>query len=165
MAKIIVNDRFDFDVESDKNGFVVNGVPVSMNTSQVNAGQANILLENKSYNAELVSVGEDKTIVVKVNNEEYSVRIEDKYESLLKQLGMDYQTSGKISDLKAPMPGLVLDVFVQEGQEIAKGENLIVLEAMKMENILKAPADARVAKILVKKGDKLEKGSTIIQFG
>jgi biotin carboxyl carrier protein len=60
------------------------------------------------------------------------------------------------------MPGLVLKIFVNEGMEVAKGENLFVLEAMKMENIIKAPADVTVKTIKIKPGDKVEKNQVLI---
>ncbi|HNH66215.1 MAG TPA: biotin/lipoyl-binding protein, partial [Bacteroidia bacterium] len=70
----------------------------------------------------------------------------------------------KVNDLKAPMPGLVLDILVSEGQTIQKGDSLLVLEAMKMENNLKAINDAVVKKINVSKGDKVEKNTVLIEL-
>ncbi|MNR65826.1 2-oxoglutarate carboxylase large subunit [compost metagenome] len=69
-----------------------------------------------------------------------------------------------MKEIKAPMPGLVLNVMVQEGQEVGKGDNLLVLEAMKMENIIKSPDSGIVKKILITKGDKVEKNEVLIQF-
>ena len=77
---------------------------------------------------------------------------------------MDSLQSKKISDLKAPMPGLVVEVAVVDGQEVSKGDRLVVLEAMKMENILKAPADAIIKKVNVKKGSTVEKNEMLILF-
>jgi biotin carboxyl carrier protein len=62
------------------------------------------------------------------------------------------------------MPGLVLKVFAAEGMEVKKGDNLFVLEAMKMENIIKAPADVVVKTIKIKPGDKVEKGQILMVF-
>ena len=67
-----------------------------------------------------------------------------------------------MTDLKAPMPGLVLQVLVKEGDEIRKGDNMLVLEAMKMENILKAPADCTIRTVKVNPGDKVEKNQVMI---
>ncbi|MNF13023.1 Glutaconyl-CoA decarboxylase subunit gamma [compost metagenome] len=67
-------------------------------------------------------------------------------------------------EIKAPMPGLVLNVIVESGQEVNKGDNLLILEAMKMENIIKSPSSGIVKKILVTKGDKVEKNEILIQF-
>ena len=75
---------------------------------------------------------------------------------------MDAGAAGKVMDIKAPMPGLVVDVRVAEGQALKKGDAVVVLEAMKMENILKATADAVVKKVSVKTGAKVEKNEVLV---
>jgi len=72
--------------------------------------------------------------------------------------------STKVSEIKAPMPGMVLKVFAEAGMELKKGDNLFVLEAMKMENIIKAPADVTVKTVKIKAGDKVEKGQILMLF-
>ena len=62
------------------------------------------------------------------------------------------------------MPGMVLNILVAEGQEVKKGEALIILEAMKMENILKSPTDGVIKKIAINKGVAVEKNQILIQF-
>jgi biotin carboxyl carrier protein len=79
-------------------------------------------------------------------------------------LGLDNLQSSKVAELKAPMPGLVLSVLVKEGDEVKKGDNLFVLEAMKMENIIKSPADVTIKSIKIKASDKVEKNQVLIQF-
>jgi len=67
--------------------------------------------------------------------------------------------------IKAPMPGLVLRIQVEAGQQVEKGQALLVLEAMKMENVLKAPASGVVAEIKAVAGAAVEKGEVLIQMG
>jgi biotin carboxyl carrier protein len=62
------------------------------------------------------------------------------------------------------MPGLVLKVFVSNGDEVKKGDNLFILEAMKMENIIKSPSDVSIKNIKIVPGDKVEKGQVLMQF-
>ena len=62
------------------------------------------------------------------------------------------------------MPGLMISLAVSEGQEVAAGDTLCVVEAMKMENVLKAERDAKVSKILVKPGDSLNVDAVILEF-
>jgi acetyl/propionyl-CoA carboxylase alpha subunit len=122
-------------------------------------------LENRSYVAEVLRAEhETKTFTIRVNNNNYELQLSDKYDMLLHDLGMDASASAKAADLKAPMPGLVIDVAVTEGMEVKKGDKLIVLEAMKMENILKAAADGKVKKVSVSKGNTVEKNAILIQF-
>jgi biotin carboxyl carrier protein len=72
--------------------------------------------------------------------------------------------ASKVNEIKAPMPGLVLDVRVSEGEAVKKGDAIIVLEAMKMENIIKSPTDGIIKKISVKKGVAVEKNQVLIHF-
>ncbi|HEX3386534.1 MAG TPA: acetyl-CoA carboxylase biotin carboxyl carrier protein subunit, partial [Mucilaginibacter sp.] len=88
----------------------------------------------------------------------------DQYDILLDQLGMSSLNSAHISEVKAPMPGLVLKISVKVGDVVKKGDNLFVLEAMKMENIIKSPADVTIRTIRIKPGDKVEKGQVLIGF-
>lgn len=124
-----------------------------------------IIRDDKSYEVEIVKADPAaKTLTVKVNGALYPIQVKDKYDELLHSLGMDKIGSAKVNELKAPMPGLVLEVVVGEGQAVKKGDPIVVLEAMKMENILKSPADVTVKKIAVKKGTAVEKNQVLIQF-
>lgn len=101
---------------------------------------------------------------VKVNGSIYKVAVEDQFDQLLKQLGMDNLAAAKVQQIKAPMPGLVLSILVAEGAEIKKGDSLLVLEAMKMENMIKSPTDGIIKKITINQGNKVEKNEVLITF-
>jgi biotin carboxyl carrier protein len=105
-----------------------------------------------------------KTAQIRVNDNIYTITAKDRFDLLLDQMGLTGLTSAKVSELKAPMPGLVLKVFAEEGMVVQKGDSLFILEAMKMENIIKSPVDAVVKSIKVKPGNKLEKGQILLQF-
>lgn len=124
-----------------------------------------VISDHKSYEVEIVEADvESKTMLVKVNGNAYPLAIADKFDELLHSMGMDVIVGKKINELKAPMPGLVLSVIVKEGQEVKRGDPIIVLEAMKMENILKSPADVSIKQICVKKGVAVEKGQVLALF-
>lgn len=128
-------------------------------------GSFNILFENKSYNAELVEINrEEKTLTLQINGRKYVVSVQTKMDLLLDKLGMSDMASSKIKDLKAPMPGLVLDIRVEVGQAVQKGDPLMVLEAMKMENVIKADGEGVVGSVEVSKGDAVDKGALLIKF-
>ena len=143
----------------------VNKEHFTIDAIELGDGHFNVLRNNKSYNAEVVSFDADeKTYKIKVNGNVYSVKLKDRFDLLLHSMGMDALAAKKINELKAPMPGLVLDVRVKVGDTIKKGEPLVVLEAMKMENILKAIADVTIKKISIEKGNAVEKNQVLIMF-
>ncbi|WP_342330211.1 acetyl-CoA carboxylase biotin carboxyl carrier protein subunit [Pedobacter sp. FW305-3-2-15-E-R2A2] len=163
--KVKVNEQHNFEVEVAEKVLKVNGLELQIDTRDLSATQKHVIYQNKSYNIELVERNEDgKAVVIKVNGTLYQVGIEDQYDELLKKLGMDSSSANKVLEIKAPMPGLVLNVIVTEGQEVNKGDSLLVLEAMKMENIIKSPTGGIVKKILIRKGDKVEKNEILLQF-
>jgi len=165
MYTVKVNEQFEYKVEDDKGAILVNGDPAILDIAHVANGKFHVLHENKSYNVELVDADPlTKQQTVKVNGTLYHLDIADQYDNLLKQLGMDNALVAKVHEIKAPMPGLVLKVIAAEGDEVKKGDNLIVLEAMKMENMIKSPADGKIKHIPVAQGDKIEKNTVLIQF-
>jgi len=165
MYKVKVNDQFLFEVKNKESSFLVNGEPIQFDLSSIGNNITHVLYQNKSFNTELVELNKaDKTCKIKINGNIYQISIEDQFDVLLKQLGLDNLTANKVSEIKAPMPGLVLKVLVEENAEVKKGDNLLVLEAMKMENILKSSTDGVIKKVLIKQGDKVEKNQILIQF-
>ena len=105
-----------------------------------------------------------KTITLEINKAQYEVVLKDEFDTLIEKLGFEKKTAIKLDNIKAPMPGTVLKILVTPGQALVKGEPLIILEAMKMENVLKASADVVIKKILVKEGDPVEKNKVLIEL-
>lgn len=146
--KISIDDKdFDFDLE------------------KLSEGKYHLISNNAGYSVELVSLDkEGKLVEVKVNNVVYQVALKDKMDELLAKLGMDNLLEVKTENLKAPMPGLILEIGVKKGQKVAKGDKLLILEAMKMENIIKAAADAVIEDIKIKVGESVDNGQILISF-
>jgi biotin carboxyl carrier protein len=165
MYRLKVNNQYDFEADQKGEDLVIDGKKVAADMKQLNASSWHILNNLKSYSAEVVSFNPaGKTAVIKVNNNLYAVTAKDQFDVLLDQLGLSTLNGARVSEMKAPMPGMVLKVFVNEGAEVKKGDNLLVLEAMKMENIIKAPADVVVKSIKIKPGDKVEKNQILMLF-
>ena len=143
----------------------LNGQPFAWDLVALGADRYQILYQNRSYTAELLEADyATKTIVLKLNGQRIELRAKDRFDLLLDKLGMNTAASSKVNELKAPMPGLIVDIRVTPGQTVQKGDPLLVLEAMKMENILKAPGDGTVAAIKVALRDNVTKGQVLVQF-
>ena len=123
-------------------------------------GVANLLIGKTSY---VVEVSEDDgRYRVHIQGHGMEARLstlEDRFRELL-HMGF----GARQDSVEAGMPGAVLEVFVKAGDEVAEGERLVVLEAMKMENTIRAQRAGRIATVLVSKGDKLQTGDTILTF-
>lgn len=124
-----------------------------------------IIANNKSYVAFLESVDRArKTMDLRIGNSIYSIKIQEPIDLLLEQMGLDISKTQKVEPVKAPMPGLVLKVMVTEGQTLKKGDPVLILEAMKMENVFKASSDATVKAIRIAEGQAVEKGEILIEL-
>jgi biotin carboxyl carrier protein len=165
MHQLKVNSKYNYEVDKNGDGVLINGNKVTADIKQLNAAAWHIINNLRSYNVEVISFNSsEKTAEIKVNNNIYSISAKDQFDILLDKLGLSSLNAAKISEIKAPMPGMVLKVFVSEGMKINKGDNLFILEAMKMENIIKSPADVTVKTVKIKHGDKVEKGQILMLF-
>jgi biotin carboxyl carrier protein len=165
MFKVKVNSSNEHQVELSNNQIMVNGLEKGFDIKQISERDYHVLVNHKSYRVEVVQIDhEQKVIELKINNQIFNCKLRDQFDDLLQSLGMDNLQVKKLNEIKAPMPGLVLKILIEEGQEFKKGDNLLVLEAMKMENILKAPEDGMVRTIKVKPGDKVEKNEVLVQL-
>lgn len=143
----------------------VDGQPFAWDIAELGQGRFHVLLEGRSYTAEVISADyAAKSFQLKVNGRIVELHAKDRFDLLLDKLGMSDAATTKVNELKAPMPGLIVDIRVAAGQTVQKGDALLVLEAMKMENILKAPGDGVVGAIKVGLRDNVTKGQVLIQF-
>ena len=128
-------------------------------------GRYHLLVDGQTHHAELVSADyAAHQYIFRVNGAAYTVHIADQYERLVQQLGLSVGGSQKQNTVKAPMPGLVLNVLVTPGQAVVKGDPLLILEAMKMENVLKAVSDGTVKTVNVAKGAAVDKGHLLLEM-
>lgn len=161
----ISTNNSSYKVEKENDGWKLNGENISIDQIQISETNYHIIKNDKTYDVDIIKFNkEDKTALIKVNGTKYELKVADKFDELLKNLGMDSLATKKVNNIKAPMPGLVLNILVEDGTVVKKGDALIVLEAMKMENILKSPTDGTVKKISVKKGVAVEKNQILIEF-
>lgn len=154
-----------YEIEQQQDEYLLNGQPFQFDLAQSENGDLHFLVDNKSFQTKVISVNkEEKTVDVKINNTPYTISVKDNLDLLLAKLGMESAGQTGAKDVKAPMPGLILDVLVTEGQEVKKGDHLLILEAMKMENVIKCPADGVVNGLLATKGESVEKGKILLSL-
>lgn len=164
MYSVNINNSV-FEVEKSKDQMSVNGHILEWDMAKTGDRHYHLIYKNLSYNLELVSLDpETKTIKLKLNNKPCEIKIRDKFDLLLEKLGMNNLQNNSAKEIKAPMPGLIFDIKVKEGDEVQKGDPVLILEAMKMENILKSPGDGIVKSVKIKKGQSVEKNQVLIQF-
>ena len=165
MIKAKVNQsEFDIEIVSEKE-IKLNSESKELDVISLSDSKKHLILDNKSYSIEFVSFDkEKKEAVLKVNNNSYKVSLKDKYDLLLKELGMSNMAKKVVKEIKAPMPGLVVSIEVEKGQSVKIGDSILILEAMKMENVLKSPIDGVIKSIKAKKSNTVDKNEILIEF-
>ncbi|HAD95936.1 MAG TPA: acetyl-CoA carboxylase biotin carboxyl carrier protein subunit [Cryomorphaceae bacterium] len=166
MYKIKVGEK-EYDVQPqphDHTAGTLNGKEYRLDLVKERNGM-HLLKDDQSFRISYIDMDyETKTFSLQVNGNTYTVEAKDRFDLLLEELGMEDLASSAVNDLKAPMPGLVLSLEVKAGDTVSKGDALVVLEAMKMENVLKAASDAVVKNITVEVGKAVEKNQVLIEF-
>ncbi|WP_300021740.1 acetyl-CoA carboxylase biotin carboxyl carrier protein subunit [uncultured Maribacter sp.] len=137
----------------------------SLDSILVNENTLHVLDKNSAFDVEIIhSNFLNKTITLSINGNIYDVKLEDEYDQQIKKMGLLAVTTQKLNEVKAPMPGLIVDVLVDVGQEVLEGTPLLVLSAMKMENVILAQGEGVIKSIEVEKDDAVEKGQLIIEM-
>lgn len=155
--KVGVNKKFEFDLtEQDI---------ATVNIIKNSSSSYHLLQNNKSYHTEIISSDfNTKSYTIKVNNNMYQVSIANELDLQIAAMGFSIGSSKQVNIIKAPMPGLLLDIQVSAGQEVKEDDPLFILEAMKMENVILSPRDGVIKSISAVKGDAVDKGALLIEF-
>lgn len=155
--KVNVNNTFDFDIDTT----ALSDVDMIKNS----ASHYHLLRNNKSY--EVVIGKEDfinKSYEVKIDKNTYNIEISNHLDQLIKELGFEIGSAKQIDKIMAPMPGLILEMNVNAGDEVKENDQLLILEAMKMENIISSPRAGIIKSVSVKNGDAVDKNQLLIEF-
>jgi len=155
--KVNVNNTFDIDISSQQIS--------NLDAIKDSHSEFHVLQDDKSYKCQIIESNfNSKSYKVKVNNSTYNVNIFNELDSLIKEMGFEIGASKKVNDIKAPMPGLILDINVVIGQEVKEDDALLILEAMKMENVIISPRNGIIKSISVNKGAAVDKNQLLIEF-
>ncbi|MEM1338164.1 MAG: biotin/lipoyl-containing protein [Bacteroidota bacterium] len=155
--KLRVNEEFEYSLtEEDLESLDV--VPTGKDAYHV-------LQDGQSFNLYFSENDFDgRAYTIKVNNTPYKISIANPLDVLISEMGFELNAASQVGSIEAPMPGLILEVSVTEGQEVHEGDPLLILEAMKMENVITSPRDGIIKSIPVKQGEAVEKKHLLITF-
>lgn len=128
-------------------------------------GKYHLILGGESYTCELVAADNyGKQLTVSVDRRRFTVDLADDYDRIVRELGLATTVASQSNEVYAPMPGLILQVMVAAGTEVEAGTPLLVLEAMKMENVIKAEGVGTVKAIKVEVGQAVDKRQLLIEM-
>lgn len=152
---LLVNERTEFDM----NGKETEGIDVI----PTGTNQYHLIHKNKGYKIELKQLDEAHgTAQILVNGALHNISIETPLQRKIKALGINEINAGDGEEIKAPMPGKVLSILVEEGQWVEAGQDLLILEAMKMENVIKSSQKGQVKNIHVKAEEAVDKNQKLL---
>ncbi len=152
-----VGDDFDFKLSKDTIS--------SLDLIKTGDGTFHLLKEDISYHVKILDLDFNERIyTISIDGSEYQASIQTPLDELIQKMGFATNGGKNINSISAPMPGLILDILVEEGQEVNEEDQLLILEAMKMENIITSPRKGVIKKISVSKGDAVDKKQLLIEF-
>jgi acetyl/propionyl-CoA carboxylase alpha subunit len=150
------------------NGFVFNVTRIdaeALDLVALSPTEFNAINNHQSTNARVIKADwHTKTFTIETGGETFTVTIKDALDQQLEQMGFGTSTGKQVKEIKAPMPGLVLEVSVTDGQPVKDGDRILILEAMKMENSILIHADATIKKVKVVAGQAVEKGQVLVEL-
>ncbi|MGN7515550.1 MAG: acetyl-CoA carboxylase biotin carboxyl carrier protein subunit [Allomuricauda sp.] len=152
-----VGDDFDFKLSKDTIS--------SLDLIKTGDHAYHLLKDGTSYHIKILNSDFNKgTYTISIDGSEYRSSIQTPLDELIEKMGFAINGGKNIDSISAPMPGLILDILVEEGQEVKEEDQLVILEAMKMENIITSPRNGIIKKIGVSKGDAVDKKQLLIEF-
>jgi biotin carboxyl carrier protein len=155
--KVSVNGEWSFEMDAKAL------TPYDM--ARMGENSVHVMREHQSYNISILKADfHAKSYRVAVNGKSYEVRIADPLDELISDMGFELGSARNISQIEAPMPGLILDIQVTPGDSVREGDPLLVLEAMKMENVILSPREGVIKKVAVTKGMAVDKKHLLVEF-
>lgn len=149
-----------YEVEVERHGedrwrVLVNGEPIEVETESGGSGHLRLMTENGATGARVTWM--DRQVFVTVNGRDY------RFEQSRASAGRSRRHEHPEGEISMPMPGVVIGISVEEGEQVTRGQPLLVVEAMKMEHTLRAPRDGKVANLAVQTGQMVDAGLVLLE--
>ena len=157
MYKVLIKDQEIVVTKED-----LDNLDVSFDKNQ---GVYQVLKNEKSHQINHLNQSNGgKKQFLQVNDLNIEATILNPLDQQVESMGLSNIDEHKSKSIHAPMPGLILDIMCKEGEDIEEGNSLLILEAMKMENVIKAEGSGTILKIHKAVGETVEKGQLIIEI-
>lgn len=152
------------EVELGPEGTLVDGQRVSSDLVEMDGTDVYSLLLNEKSHRILATRDGAEEWVLHLSGRHLRTQVVDERTRTIREMAATKEGPKGPKALKAPMPGLVIKIEAQLGDDVRKGQGLVIVEAMKMENELKCEGDGRVSQILVEVGQAVEKDQVLVEF-
>jgi biotin carboxyl carrier protein len=161
MKYIAVVEGTEHQIEIEEGSIRIDGQVVSADLERVGEGNLySLLVDGKSY--ELIATEIMGGYVISLDGVRYEVPVTDERTLRLARGGKAPEKHGKTLEVKSPIPGLIVKVLVEEGEEVEVDQPLVILEAMKMENEIRAPREGGVKEVRVSPGVQVGQGEVLV---
>ena len=155
--RVKVNQNLNFELSPNN----IKGIDL------IKVGEHNYHILDKNKSSKLKVVHSDfykKEYTISLNSKIYHLKISDTLDLMIEKMGYSLNSSKKLNEIHAPMPGIIIGVEIKQGDVVKEGDTILILEAMKMENSIKSPKDGVVKSVLIQIGDAVEKGKLLIEL-
>ncbi len=142
---------------------MIEGKEVNYQLLKRKADEFQLLIGADAYDIRVLAV-EGSHVWLLIDDYEVKIETRNELDLMMVKLGVDDRSMAGNAEILAPMPGTILDIIVAPGQMVKSGDSLLVLNAMKMENVIKSPGDGQVDQVLVSTGDNVNKNQVLVSF-
>ena len=154
-----------FELEQQQENWTIDKTLFDGDVVCLSKNHYHVIWKNRSYQVEIIQADhQQKIFELLINGQSFKTSVKDQLALLLEGMGLHEKAVQKINHVKAPMPGLIQSIAVSEGDQVSKGDTLLVLVAMKMENIIKASGDGIVKSLKINPGETVEKNQVMLEF-
>jgi biotin carboxyl carrier protein len=155
--KVQVNDQTNFSLVAVK--------AEHLDSNEIDTNLFHVLQNQAAYKVKLIEKDfNERNYTVQIGSNLYKIQIDTELDQLIRSMGYELSSDSAANDVKAPMPGIILEIQVKPGDVVSKGDTLLILEAMKMENAILSPKDGVIKSVMSETGDTVDKNKLLIEL-